>query len=68
MGGDGGAVQYCMQIICALGVNVDISHLDFVGYWPSQNSVVVAHQGTDPFNAFVVISSSDNFPSSSYSD
>ncbi|KAJ3485781.1 hypothetical protein NLI96_g4725 [Meripilus lineatus] len=33
----------------------------FVGYWPSQNSVVVAHQGTDPFNAFAVLTDANLF-------
>jgi hypothetical protein len=28
---------------------------DFVGYWPSQDTVVVAHQGTDPTKLRVVI-------------
>lgn len=34
---------------------------DFVGYWPSQNTIVVGHQGTDPANWFVKL---QFFPSS----
>jgi hypothetical protein len=26
---------------------------DYVGYWPAQNAVVVAHEGTDPTQLYV---------------
>ncbi len=53
IGGDGNAIQLCRS---TLGKPRNFHYLltarcffpDFVGYWPAQNAVVVAHQGTDP--------------------
>ncbi|KAF9221636.1 alpha/beta-hydrolase [Gyrodon lividus] len=39
IGGDGNDIQYCKTFSFSR---------HYVGYWPSENSVVVAHQGTDP--------------------
>ncbi|KAG1770869.1 Alpha/Beta hydrolase protein [Suillus placidus] len=35
-GGDDNSIQYCTHFA------------DYVGYWPTENTVVVAHEGTDP--------------------
>ncbi len=51
IGGDGNAVQLCELLAVVKSVSRDLpvfSMSVFVGYWPQQNSVVVAHQGTDP--------------------
>jgi len=39
-----------MLYVCALFLAAFVSSIvqDFVGYWPTQNTVVVAHEGTDP--------------------
>lgn len=47
-GGDGDAIQYCENNSPFLLLFSYNSPRDYVGYWPSSNSVVVAHQGTDP--------------------
>lgn len=50
-GGDGNGVQFCKNLYFALQVVIQVFNFDclgYVGYWPTQNTVVVAHQGTDP--------------------
>jgi len=34
-----------LSLPCQLGLHLS---QDFVGYWPSKDTVVVAHEGTDP--------------------
>lgn len=49
VGGDGDAVQNCEPITLEfILTEFIVSNQVFVGYWPDQDTVVVAHQGTDP--------------------
>ena len=49
-GGDGNGIQFCMYYIPQHRSETSLKRvtIDFVGYWPDQNAVVVTHQGTDP--------------------
>jgi len=38
-----------------VGGNGNLVQIFFVGYWPEQNSVVVAHEGTDPLKFLSVV-------------
>ena len=53
-GGDGNDVQLCMSGNPGRYVLLT-GDADYVGYWPSQNSVVVAHEGTDPTQLYAPI-------------
>lgn len=48
-GGDGNDIQLCTGNIFQSSFRCLIYfNLDFVGYWPQHNTVVVSHEGTDP--------------------
>ncbi len=47
----------------------DKRSLVFVGYWPRQSAVVVAHQGTDPHEMYVaLIPNTRSYPLSRHPD
>lgn len=50
-GGDADAVELCKSWdICTHGGYLtNAGYKGYVGYWPEANAVVVAHEGTDPF-------------------
>lgn len=48
VGGDGNAVQICTCLLTQTPCILTPLKKVFVGYWPDKNSVVVAHEGTDP--------------------
>lgn len=59
-GGDGDDTQFCEHRFASISLFLAslIEHerqtiLDFVGYWPNESAVVVAHQGTDPNEMYV---------------
>lgn len=48
VGGDGNAIQICKCSRIDGPGSVLIFGKVFVGYWPSQDTIVVGHEGTDP--------------------
>ncbi|CAE7075206.1 unnamed protein product [Rhizoctonia solani] len=54
-GGDGNLVQYCKShILTSFKCSNNICAAGYVGWWPSGNSVVVGHQGTQ-FNKIIAV-------------
>lgn len=54
VGGDGNAIQICKIFRIKNRVTDSVWHFaDFVGFSPSQNSIIVAHEGTDPTQLWV---------------
>jgi hypothetical protein len=48
-GGDGDGVQLCTSLSCPWPTaTLNCARAVFVGYWPSQNTIIVSHEGTDP--------------------
>lgn len=47
-GGDGRDVQFCEYFLCFLVAMYSYVRSGYVGFSPSLNSVVVAHEGTNP--------------------
>jgi hypothetical protein len=65
-GGDGDDTQYCKQSSQSRKARIHLLEphdtatiLVYVGYWPTQSSVVVAHQGTNPSELYVPTFSSN---------
>jgi hypothetical protein len=46
-GGDGSSVQFCETYIVAIATKLTWPFQGYVGFSPSQATVIVAHQGTD---------------------
>jgi hypothetical protein len=56
-GGDGNGTQFCKHRFNFTGpAPFYWTILVYVGYWPTQSAVVVAHQGTDPHKLYVLVS------------
>ena len=53
-GGDGSDVQFCENVVCAVSECFIDGELDYVGFSPSLNKVIVAHQGTNPKKKYVL--------------